>query len=83
MLLKNKHLPTTIVKFNKRKHKKSKWIRFGIIKSINYRDKIYKRLQMTAVGTTQFEILQSHLNIYNKILKKSIWLKKKMLLSLF
>ncbi len=32
---------------------------------------------MTAVGTTQFEILQSHLNIYNKILKKSIWLQKK------
>ncbi len=39
---KNKHLPTKIVKFNKRKHKKSKWITFGIIKSINYRDKMYK-----------------------------------------
>ncbi len=31
---------------------------------------------MTVAGTTQFEILQSHLNIYNKILKKNIWLQK-------
>ncbi len=78
MLLKINISSLKCLKLNKRKHKKSKWITFGIIKSINYRDEMYKRLKMTAAGITQFEILQSHLNIYNKILKKSIWLQKKL-----
>ena len=34
------HLPTKVVKFDKRKHKKSEWITPGIIKSISQRDKL-------------------------------------------
>ena len=32
---KNKHLPRRIVRFNKKKHKKAKWLTNGILKSIN------------------------------------------------
>ena len=41
---KNKHLPKKIVRFNKKKHKKAKWLTNGILKSINTKDKMYKIL---------------------------------------
>ncbi len=41
-------MPSKTIKFNKRKHKKSKWITFGIIKSISYGDDMYKKLKMTS-----------------------------------
>ena len=37
-----KHTLKKIVKSNRHKHKLSKWITHGIIKSIKYRDKLYK-----------------------------------------
>ena len=36
-------MPFTRVKFDKHRHKKEKWITTGIIKSIKYRDKLYKK----------------------------------------
>ena len=36
--VKNKHIPIKLVKFNKYKHKKSKWISEGILRSIRYQD---------------------------------------------
>ena len=41
---KNKHLPKKIVRFNKKKLKKAKWLTNGILKSINIKDKMYKIL---------------------------------------
>ena len=41
---KEKHLPNKTVKFNKKKHKKSKWMTYGILKSINTKDTLYKKL---------------------------------------
>ena len=41
---KNKHLPKKRVRFNKNKHKKSKWMTNGILKSIKEKDKLYKKL---------------------------------------
>ncbi len=35
-------MPSKLVKFSKYKHKKSKWVTFEIIKSIEYRDNLYK-----------------------------------------
>ncbi len=40
-----KHISSKTVKFNKYKHKKSKWITHGVIKSIKYRDELYKILK--------------------------------------
>ena len=42
----NKHFPVKKVKVIKHRHKLSKWITTGIIKSIEHRDKMYKRLKM-------------------------------------
>ena len=44
---KNKHMPCKLVKFNKYKHKKSTWITQGLLKSIRYRDKLYKQLRLS------------------------------------
>ena len=40
-----KHFPYKRVKVNKYKHKLSPWITAGLIKSIEFRDKLYKRLK--------------------------------------
>ena len=40
--------PIRTVKFNKRKHKRTKWITSGIIKSINNRDNLYRKLKETS-----------------------------------
>ena len=67
-----KHMMGKCVKFNKYKHKKSKWITYGILKSIRFRDKLYKKLKLTNPLLREYEILYTNLQTYNKILKRSI-----------
>ena len=38
----NKYIPLKKVKFNKYKHKRTRWITFGILKSIKFRDNLFK-----------------------------------------
>ena len=40
---KNKYMTSKLVKFNKYKHKMSTWITQGLLISIRYRDKLYKK----------------------------------------
>ena len=40
-----KHFPNKRVKVNKHKRKLSPWITTGLIKSVEFRDKLYKRLK--------------------------------------
>ncbi len=65
-------MPTNLIKYNKYKHKKSKYVTFGIIKSLQFRDNLYNNLKMTVPLSVDFDRLQINLNIYNKILKNSI-----------
>ena len=65
------------VKFNKHKHQKSNWITKGIIKSISFRDNLYKQLKATPIDTDEYHTLNTNLKIYNKILKNNIRLAKK------
>ena len=67
-----KHISSKTVKFNKYKHKKSKWITHGVIKSIKYRDKLYKILKMTPHASATYTTQQINLKTYNSILKKTI-----------
>ena len=39
--LKDKHLPIRYEKFHKHRHKKNKWITYGILRSIRFRDDLY------------------------------------------
>ena len=38
------HLEKKIVKFNRRKHEKDPWITYGILNSVNHKNRLYKRL---------------------------------------
>jgi hypothetical protein len=72
-----KHLPQKFVRFQKHKHKKSSWVTQGIIKSIHYRDGLYKKHKMTDPISSEYDIQKINLQTYNTILKKSIRLAKK------
>ena len=63
-------------RFNRRKHKKSPWITFGIIRSIRFKDRLYKRLKLTSSQSPEYWTLKTNFSTYNKILKKSIRLAK-------
>ena len=65
-------LPTKTIKVNKHKHNKSKWITYGIIKSIKFRDRLYMKLKKTATNILARDTLSINLKTYNKILKTSI-----------
>ena len=47
------NFPTKMVKFNKYKHKKSKWITNGILKSLKFRDRLYLELKTLPINTTK------------------------------
>ncbi len=75
--VKETHMLHKTIKFNKRKHKQSKWITFGIIKSISYGDDrhTYKKLKMTDLESAQYVGLKNYLGVYNNILRKCIQLQ--------
>ena len=70
--LKCKHLPWKLVKFNKYRHKGNRWITHGVIKSIKYRDKLYRNLKGAQKDSLFYTELKNKLSVYNKILKKTI-----------
>ena len=72
-----KHLPTKLLRYNKYKHKKTKWITRGLLHSIRFRDKLYKRVKNAQPNSQEYETLKTNLNTYNNILRKSIRLAKR------
>ena len=73
----NKHLPCKTVKFQKYKHKRQSWITRGILLSIKFRDKLYKRVVSANPYSQEYINLKTNLKTYNKILRRSIRLAKK------
>ena len=73
---KDKFLPCKNIKFNSRKHKKNSWISYGILKSIKFRNELYKKIKKSDPNTNEYDILSTNLNTYNKILKRSIRMAK-------
>ena len=72
-----KHIPNKIMKFNRYRHKKSKWITNGILISIRYRDKLYKKLHSITRDSPLYDNYKINLGTYNRILKQSIQSAKK------
>ena len=68
----NKYIPLKKVKFNKYKHKRTRWITFGILKSIKFRDNLFKCLKQTLPNTLNYQNIKNNLTTYNRILKKLI-----------
>lgn len=75
--IKNIHLPEKTIKYNKYKHKKDKWISHSLIKSIRFRDNLYKKLKSTDPSSDNYQTLKTNLKTCNAILKKSIRQAKK------
>ena len=71
-----KHFPEKRVKFNKHKHKLSDWITSGILKSIEFRDKLYRRLSKLSKDSPDYELVKYNLKIYNRYLNKCIRIAK-------
>jgi hypothetical protein len=69
---KNEHLPYKKVKLRKHKHKICPWMTNGIINSIKFRDKLYKKFKSCQLHKPEYNSLKTNLRTYNKILKKSI-----------
>ena len=73
---KQKHLPIKTVKFNKYRHKLSLWMTDGIMKSIKFRDSLYKKLKSTLQTSPNYVLIENSLISFNKILQKDIRLAK-------
>ena len=73
----DRHFPEKCVKFNKYKHKRSNWITSGILKSIEFRDKLYKRLKTCSSENSEYDLLKYNLKIYNGYLNRCIRTAKK------
>ena len=48
------------------------WITRGVINSIEFRDKLYVKLNKTPIDSNLYNILKTNLLTYNKILKEKI-----------
>ena len=72
-----KHMPTKLVKFNKYKHKKAKWITQGLLNLIRFRDRLYIRLKREKPNTLEYNTIFINLKTFNSILKRSIRAAKK------
>ena len=68
---KQKHLPLKEDQFNK------SWITKGLIKSINFWDKMYRDLKNYSSDSTEYNTLKLNLGTYNFILRRNIYLAKK------
>ena len=76
---KNKHIPRKNVKYDKKKHKKFKWMTNGILKSINMKDKLYKTLITTDQHNEVLYLrLKTEFHIYQATLRRSIREAKKL-----
>ena len=70
---KDKHLPTKIVKFNRRMHKRAKRMTNGILKSINTKDKLYKNLvKMDKEAVQYYTRLKAEFIHFKNAVRRSI-----------
>ena len=56
----------------KYQHKLSNWITTGILKSIEFRDNLYKRLKLCAVDSFEYDAYKHNLKVYQGYLNQCI-----------
>ena len=64
--------PVRNVKFNGKKHKKKSWMILGILRSINHRNTMYKKLKQMRPNSENYVIKRSNFNHYRNTLKKTM-----------
>ena len=72
---KEKHLSYKVVKFHKYKHKGNKWITNEIIKSLKFRDKLYKKMKSLDPNSSSYfqqsKIYPSTINCWKKSIREA------------
>ena len=76
---KNTYFPKKTVKFNKKKHKTSNRMTYGILNSINKKDRLYKLLLKTDVNSDKCADVKATFKQYKETLRRSIREAKKIL----
>ena len=71
------HMQKKTVKFNRRKHKRDPWITFGILRSVNKKNNLYKTLKQTKMNSAIYETRKHRFNQYKNMLRKTITEAKK------
>ena len=67
------HIPRVKVRYQKKKHKRSKWLTNGILNSINTKDRLYKTLMQTDTDDVAlFNRRKEEFKLYRTNLQKSI-----------
>ena len=81
---KDEWFPEKTVRFHKHKHKLSKWITSGILKSTQFRDNLYKNWKLIDPESQEYLNAKHNLKVYNGTLNRNIRLAKRgtMLVSL-
>ena len=77
MNLKQECFQRKLVRFDKKKHRINPWLTSGILKSINFKDKLYKTLMQTSKDSTDYPVLLSNFKVYKNIIRRSIMLAKR------
>ena len=72
-----RHFPEKRVKFNKYQHELSDWITTVILKSIEFRDILHKRLKLCPIDSPEYEKYKHNLNMYQGYLNQCIRTAKK------
>ena len=73
-----KQIDSKRFKYNKYRHKKCKWITFGLLKSIEFRDNLYRELKKTPIDKDDYRNKKINLRTYNRIINRSkTYLKKR------
>ena len=73
-----KQIDSKRFKYNKYRHKKCKWITFGLLKSIEFRDNLYRELKKTPIDRDDYRNKKINLCTYNRIINRSkTYLKKR------
>ena len=76
---KEKHLQPKIVKYNKTRQKKCCWMSYGILESINTKNRLYKRfIQTDKNNVALFDTLKAEYHIYRARLRRTIKEAKRM-----
>ena len=68
----NAHLEKKVVKFNRKKHKKYPWMTYGILKSVNHKNKLYINLMKINKDLPLFHNKKQEFNVYKNTLRRLI-----------
>ena len=74
---KQKCMPKKLVKFDKKRHKRSPWMTNGILNSINSKNKMYRNLLQTDPNSDRYNTLKVNHKTYKNIIRRSTMLAKR------